>query len=483
MWDTYIQPRTLDEATQLLAQHGADARIINGGTDLLIEVERKIRAPKILIDISRVPGLDTIVEDGDYIRLGPSVTHNQVVGSELLRQLAYPLARACWEVGAPQIRNRGTIAGNLVTASPANDTIVPLWAMGAEVKLRSARGERIVPFSAFFQGVRKTALQPDELVSQVLFQKMSAKDRGTFVKLGLRRAQAISVVSAAVVLEFEDMEISNAWIALGAVAPTIITCGEAEQAMVGNYLSDAVIQAAAELAAQEAKPIDDVRGTADYRREMARVCVTRAMRQIRDNHFDLPAKPVMLWGGTDGHFKPHEHATETHTSNDIIETRVNGEKVSAPGSAKSLLRFLREDLKLAGTKEGCAEGECGACTVYLDGIAVMSCLVPAARAHHARVETIEGLAREEQVGTEPGSVPTRSVPILHPVQQKFIEHGAAQCGYCTPGFIMSGAKLLEEKPHPEKADVEQAISGNLCRCTGYYKIIKAIEDAAKGAHA
>jgi len=172
MWDTYIQPRTLDEATQLLAQYGADARIINGGTDLLIEIERKIRAPKILIDISRVPGLDTIVEDGDYIRLGPSVTHNQVVGSELVRRLAYPLARACWEVGAPQIRNRGTIAGNLVTASPANDTIVPLWAMGAEVKLQSARGERIVPFSAFFQGVRKTALQPDELVSQVLFQKM-----------------------------------------------------------------------------------------------------------------------------------------------------------------------------------------------------------------------------------------------------------------------------------------------------------------------
>lgn len=481
MWDTYIQPRTLDEATQLLAQYGADARIINGGTDLLIEIERKIRAPKILIDISRVPGLDTIVEDGDYIRLGPSVTHNQVVGSELVRRLAYPLARACWEVGAPQIRNRGTIAGNLVTASPANDTIVPLWAMGAEVKLQSARGERIVPFSAFFQGVRKTALQPDELVSQVLFQKMSVKDRGTFVKLGLRRAQAISVVSAAVVLEFEDMEISNAWIALGAVAPTIITCGEAEQAMVGNYLSDAVIQEAAELAAQETKPIDDVRGTADYRREMARVCVTRAMRQIRDNHFDLPAKPVMLWGGTDGHFKPHEHATETHTPNDIIETRVNGEKVSAQGSAKSLLRFLREDLRLTGTKEGCAEGECGACTVYLDGIAVMACLVPAARAHHARMETIEGLG----VGTEPGSVPThsvptRSVPILHPVQQKFIEHGAAQCGYCTPGFIMSGAKLLQENSAPTKNDVEQAISGNLCRCTGYYKIIEAIEDAGKG---
>lgn len=471
MWKTYIQPRTLDETVQLLAQYGADARIVNGGTDLLIEIERKLRSPLVVIDISRVPGQDTIVEDGDYIKLGPGVTHNQVVGSELLRRLAYPLVRASWEVGAPQIRNRGTIAGNIITASPANDTITPLWAMGAEVKLRSVRGERVVPFSSFFLGVRKTSMQPDEMVTEVRFQKMSPKDRGTFVKLGLRRAQAISVVNTAVVLEFEDMEISNAWIALGAVAPTIITCGDAEQSMVGNYLSDAVIQEAAELAAQEAKPIDDVRGTADYRREMVRVILTRAMRQIRDHAYDLPEKPVMLWGNTDGHYKPHDHATETHTAPDmsnphadLIETRVNGEKVSAPGSDKSLLRFLREDLHLMGTKEGCAEGECGACTVYLDGIAVMACLVPAARAHHARVETIEGLSHDEQ---------------LHPVQEKMIEHGAAQCGYCIPGFVMSGAKLLEENPHPEKSDVEQAISGNLCRCTGYYKIIDAIQDAGK----
>lgn len=475
MWQTFIQPRTIDETIQLLAQYGADARVINGGTDLLIEIERKIRSPKVLLDISRVPGLDTIRQDGDHIRLGPGVTHNQVVGSELLRQLAYPLVRACWEVGAPQIRNRGTVAGNLVTASPANDTIVPLWAMGAEVRLKSVRGERVVPFSTFFQGVRKTAMQPDEMVVQIQFQKMSSKDRGTFIKLGLRRAQAISVVSAAVVLEFEELEISNAWIALGAVAPTIITCGQAEQVMVGQYLHDSVIQEAAELAAQEARPIDDVRGTAEYRREMVRVCVTRAMRALRDNVYDLPEKPVMLWGSTDGHFKPHDHATETHTENDLIETRVNGEKMSATGSAKSLLRFLREDLKLVGTKEGCAEGECGACTVYLDGIAVMSCLVPAARAHHARIETIEGLSHGGHSAEGDGS-PSRA---LHPVQQKFIEHGAAQCGYCIPGFVMSGAKLLEENPHPEKADVQQAISGNLCRCTGYYKIIQAIQDAGK----
>lgn len=469
MWQQYIQPRTIDEAVQLLAHHGKDARIINGGTDLLIELERKLRTPKVLIDVSRVPNLDTIREEGDYIKLGAGVTHNQAVGSELLRRLAYPLVRACWDVGSPQIRNRATIAGNVITASPANDTITPLWAMGAEVKLKNADGERIVPFSLFYKGVRKTALEPDEMLVEVLFQKMSPKDRGTFIKLGLRHAQAISVVNTAVVLEFEEEEISNAWITLGSVAPTIVSAADAEQFLVGQWLSDDVIDEAAELAMGAAKPIDDVRGTAEYRREMVRVLVARALRQIRDREFDLPDKPVMLWGATDGHYKPHDHATETHGEEDVIETTVNGKKLSAKGGSKSLLRFLREDLHLYGTKEGCAEGECGACTVYLDGLAVMSCLVPAARAHHAKIVTIEGLGSEGE---------------LDPVQQMFIQHGAAQCGYCTPGFVMSGAKLLEENPAPGTVEVQHALTGNLCRCTGYYKIIEAIKSAGEaGRHA
>jgi aerobic-type carbon monoxide dehydrogenase small subunit (CoxS/CutS family) len=184
----------------------------------------------------------------------------------------------------------------------------------------------------------------------------------------------------------------------------------------------------------------------------------------------MPAEAVLLWGKRT---MDNGQSTIRESSSNSIDTVVNGKKYSLKnGHEKTLLRFLREDVGLTGTKEGCAEGECGACTVFLDGKAVMACLVPAPRAHGAEVTTIEGLASNLTPSPSP-----KGEGSLHPVQEAFIKHGAVQCGYCTPGFIMSAAMLMEEKENPTKNEIEQAITGNLCRCTGYYKIVQAIEDA------
>jgi len=511
MWNEYITATSIDEAIRILAKRGERARIVAGATDLMLELERGLRPGiETLVDVSRIADLDRItLDEAEVIHLGPLVTHNHCAASKILRERAYPLARAAWEVGAPQIRNRGTVAGNLITASPANDTVTPLMALDAWVVLRSwseeggGWRERKVPLAEFYTGVRKTVLRPDEMLVDIAFPAMKEDQRGAFMKLALRRAQAISVVNVALVLTLGPSRVKSAVITLGAVAPTIIHAPEAEEYLAGKELTTAVIAQAAELAAQAARPIDDIRGSAAYRREMVRVLTLRGLRAIADGgacaehgrgeQAGFPSDPVLLWGkqSSAGSRQPAVGGWQSGSSSpQPIRTTINGKDYTfTSGQDKNLLRLLREEAGLTGTKEGCAEGECGACTVYLDGKAVMACLVPAPRAHGAEIVTVEGLSVKDEGGRPalPAPVPQAQVSRgegmkdeLHPLQRAFIADGAVQCGYCTPGFLMSAAKLLEEKPHPTRGEIAQAITGNLCRCTGYYKIVKAIEDASAG---
>lgn len=468
MWKRYIAAASIDQVIDTLSKEGSQARIVAGATDLILELERGVRKGiETLVDVSRIPDQDGIIlDEKGWFHLGPLVTHNHCVASRLIYKRAYPLARAAWEVGSPQIRNRGTIAGNLITASPANDTITPLMALGARVTLRSKTATRQIPLEEFYLGVRKTQLRDDEILVDISFPAMEENQRGIFIKFALRQAQAISLVNIAILLTFDITGvISKASITYGAVAPTIIHAREAEQFLQGKIPDEQTIQQAAYLCQQACKPISDVRGSASFRKTIARVIAQRGLRALASGteREGFPEKPVLLWGDAQSRPSYAREAGSLGTEGPIV-TWINGQKrIFHSGHEKTLLRLLREDGLLTGTKEGCAEGECGACTVFLDGAAVMSCMVPAPRAHGAEILTIEGLADGGR---------------LHPVQRAFVMEGAVQCGYCTPGFIMSAVKLLEERPHPSREDVKQAMTGNLCRCTGYYKIIKAVEQAA-----
>jgi len=459
MLEAYLRPTSLEEALLLLQREGNLARLIAGGTDVMVELQRGVKPTSRLIDLTGLAAeLDFIEDRGDRLVFGGLTTHNAVLASPLFRRDALPLVQACIEVGAPQIRTRATVAGNVVTSSPANDTIAALYALDAEIELLSVDGARTLPIEEFCTGFRTTALRPNELIRSISLRKLGTDRRGIFLKLGLRRAQAISVIDVAVVVDFDGARVRGARIALGCVAPTIFRASAAEKALVGSTLDRATRESVAHIAAQSIAPIDDIRGSADYRRKAVAALVDRALERIADGTeaAGLPAAPILLEAGV-------VRSAPLTFDGATIATTVNGTARTLQNAVGlSLLDALRE-AGLTGSKEGCAEGECGACTVWLDGKAVMSCLVPAPQAHGAHLTTIEGLAR----GAE-----------LHPLQRAFIERAAVQCGFCIPGMLMAGAKLIEERPGCDLDDAQAAISGNLCRCTGYRKILDAMAQAA-----
>ncbi len=446
---------------------------MSGGTDVLVELQRGIKPTDILIDITRLHELRyTRVQDG-FVRIGGLATHNDVLASPECAAAGLPLAQACIEVGAPQIRARATVAGNLVTASPANDTIAALISLSAELTLTSLDGERNIPLDAFYLGVRRTVLQSNEIVCEIRFPALGNNERGIWQRLGLRRAQAISVIHAGCVLAFDggiNGPITDARIALGCVAPTIVRAPDAERFLVGKRLDPQVCTEAGALACLSAKPIGDLRGSAQYRLNTLSALVSDNLTRISQGREreGFPDNPILL--DTSHEQKRGFALTNAVPFSGTIHATINGQPYDLQGAHnKSLLDALRENAGLTGSKEGCAEGECGACTVWLNGAAVMSCLVPAPQAHNSEIVTIEGLA-------EMGGTPDN----LHPLQRAFIDNGAVQCGFCIPGMIMAGAKLLDERPHAGRDEALVGISGNICRCTGYRKIVDAMLDAGGG---
>ena len=371
----------------------------------------------MLLNLNEVPELRGWSRENGAVRLGSGLTYAEAMEAPLAALLP-ALAEASRTVGSPQIRNRGTIGGNLGTASPAGDALPPLLVEGAEVELACVRGVRTMPLREFLVGPKRNAAEPDELIAAVLVDTVGRAadvhegraaerdgDRRVFAR-GRGRSRTRR-------------------------AARIVRVGRPSART--RHLSDRRGGSVARrCVAEAASPIDDVRGTAAYRRHaLAVLAVSRA-----------GALPGMR-----------------------IEVTVNGEAREAdvwPG--ESLLFALRERLGLPGSKNACEQGECGSCSVLLDGRLVCACLVLAAQVDGHEVVTVEGLARGDE---------------LHAVQEAFVEAGAVQCGFCTPGLVVATADLLARAcPSPSDDEIREALSGNLCRCTGYAKIFDAVRLAA-----
>lgn len=273
----YCAPDTLEEALARLGADPARARAIAGGTDLLVQMRAGSAAPALLVDLRRLP-LSGITREGDVVVIGAGTTHTQIIESPLIAQHFPALAAACRSIGGPPVRNRGTLGGNLATASPAADSAPPLLAYDAVVELAEQGGRRSVPLAQFFVGYRRTALQPGEILTAVRLPVPPPRTAAVFTKLGRRNAMAIAVVSVAIRLSLDEAgQVSVARIALGSVAPVPLRALAAEALLAGQPPGKALFSKAAHAAREAASPITDLRASAEYRARMVEVLTARTL--------------------------------------------------------------------------------------------------------------------------------------------------------------------------------------------------------------
>jgi len=276
-----LMPQTLEEALEMLAEGAPDVAPLAGGTNLVVDMRSGRYCPGVVVNIGGLEELRGVRRENGHLVVGGGVTIAELLDDPLIAQHAPVLREAAAVLANPLVRNRATVGGNLADASPAADSAPPLLVLGAEVELVSRQGTRRVPLADFFVHVRKTVRRPQELLAAIRWPVPTDRSASAFRKLALRKADAISVLNAAVNVERDGAgRCRQARIALGAVAPTPIRAHEAEEALRGQQLTPATIAEAARLAAEATQPIDDIRGSAAYRKRVVEVLVRRLLDEV-----------------------------------------------------------------------------------------------------------------------------------------------------------------------------------------------------------
>lgn len=274
----YFSPDSLGHALTLLKEYGEGARLLAGGTDLLVWMKKRSASPGVIVDLNKVPELSSIEVRGNDLHIGAATKLNDIKGSKAVQKKAPALSEAIGSLATSAIRNRATIGGNLCSASPAADTAPPLLALDASVTLEGPDGGRTVPLSEFFLGPGRTIRRPDEVLRELMIPW--GEGRSAFLKLGRRKGFTLSIASAAAFIVIKDGKFEDVRIALGAVAPVPMRSKKAEEMLKGTAVSEENIGKAAQLVKEEVNPITDVRASAAYRREMACLLAKKVLKRL-----------------------------------------------------------------------------------------------------------------------------------------------------------------------------------------------------------
>ena len=279
MWDDYLFPQSVEETLEMLHVHHGEARIIAGGTDLALQSQGGRVQARVMVDITRIPGLDHIEERDGYVYMGARVTHAHVAASPLVRSRGGVLAEACGSVGGPQIRNVGTLVGNVVNALPAADGAIGLTALDAEAEVAERKGWRWIPMAELYAGVGRCTVDSCEaMITQLRFWALGEGEGSAFERLAKRKALILPILNAGVVVGVEDRIVQRARVAIGPVATTPFVANDAAEWLIGKAADASSAAEAARLAAQAAQPrFSLLRGSAEYRKSMVEVLVRRAL--------------------------------------------------------------------------------------------------------------------------------------------------------------------------------------------------------------
>ena len=456
----YYEPSSLQEALTLINKYQGRCSLVAGGTDLFIKMKTEREHSEIVININNLPELNTISQNGQgELVIGACTTIYDLFQNTAIKSNYPALTRACQSFGGIQIQIMGTIGGNMCNGSPASDTVPALLVYDARLSIVGPDGSREVLARDFLLGPGKVDLKANEILTSVILPPPPENAVSTFVKVS-RVAADLAKASMAMLLVRQGNFIKELRVSFGSVAPTVFRAVKVEEYLQGKEFTTETAEKAGKIAGEAISPIDDARSNAWYRRELASVMTYDLLNQLWNQ---LPQTITQVELSASSKFKK-ENSNSFHLPADQrkeIQLKVNGVIYQVPVAPNELLiNVLREKIQLTGTKYGCGIGECGACSVHLDGKVVLSCLLLAVAMDGREITTIEGLQSKE------GD--------LDPIQEAFIDYSAYQCGYCTPGIIMTVKSLINENPTPNEDEVRDYLKGNRCRCTGYISIARAV---------